>query len=313
MDRLRSTLVRQDGVVSQDQALRLGLQHHDLRRLVRRRELTPLFPRVYVEHTGEPTWLQRAWGAVSGAWPAALAGESALRAADGPGRPSIDQRPIEVAIDRSRRVTSPPGIVVRRTHGLDERVLWNLGPPRMSYHEAALDVALAAPDDFRALAVVASAVQSQHTTALRMQAALARRRRAARRGFLTGLLDDVAQGTCSVLEHGYLTRVERPHHLPTLMRQVREVTASGVVYRDGALPEVIVELDGRLFHNTAEQRDSDFERDLDAAVEGRGTVRLTYGQVFERPCSTAAKLSRLFVRLGVPAGRPCSPECVVAG
>ena len=42
-------------------------------------------PGVYVNHTGELTWLQRAWAAVLFAWPAALSHDSALRAADGPG------------------------------------------------------------------------------------------------------------------------------------------------------------------------------------------------------------------------------------
>ena len=121
----------------------------------------------------------------------------------------------------------------------------------------------------------------------------------------------MASGTCSVLEHAFLVRVERPHGLPTAMRQVREVTASGVVYRDGLLLGLAIELDGRLVHDTVEQRDRDFERDLDAAVSGRGTVRLSWGQVVGRSCQTAAKLSRLVVRRGGPAAYVCGPGCVV--
>jgi hypothetical protein len=86
-------------------------------------------------------------------------------------------------------------------------------------------------------------------------------------------------------------------------------TASGFVYRDVDLVALLVELDGRLFHDTAEQRDRDFERDLDAAVGGQGTVRLTWGQVYDRPCSTAAKLSVVFERAGLAPGRPCGPGC----
>src|SRR6478672_2464454 len=146
MDPLRPLLDLQSGVVSRRQALAAGLEPHDLRRLVRRRELAPLFPGAYVDHTGDPTWLQRAWGAllvcgaheVGGRWDgAALAGSSALRAADGPGR-CEDGGPIHVAVPRERRVQAPPGIVVVRTVRLDERVWWNLAPPRLTYDEAAL-------------------------------------------------------------------------------------------------------------------------------------------------------------------------------
>jgi len=182
----------------------------------------------------------------------------------------------------------------------------------MRYDEAALDVALEARDDFAAIGAVSRAVQSRHTTALRMSDALADRSRAPRRDFLAGVLRDVADGTCSVLEHGFVTLVERPHGLPVALRQKRVGTASGIVYRDVAYGERLVELDGRLWHNTAEQRDRDFERDLDAAVEGQGTVRLTWGQVYDRPCSTAAKLSRLLELDGWPPAQACGPGCAVA-
>ena len=325
MERLAQAFGDQSGVISRRQALALGLEPHDLRRLVRRRLLTPLLPGVYVDHTGPPTWIQRAWGGVllcatdarrgpqgaprADGLGAALCGASAMRAADGPGR-GEDAGPIWVAVARERRVVAPSGITVVRTFGLEDRVLWNLGPPRMRYDEAALDVALATAGELDAIGAIARAVQSRHTTAVRMQEALGNRARAPRRAFLQGVLSDVARGTCSVLEHAYLTRVERPHGLPSGRRQVRAGTMSGVVYRDVALCEqVLLELDGRLFHDTAEQRDRDFERDLDAAATAQGTVRLTWGQVVDRPCTTAAKLSLVLERAGWPAGRPCGVGC----
>lgn len=317
MDPLRPLLARQSGVVARRQALAAGLEPHDLRRLVRRRELAAMFPGTYVDHTGRPTWLQRAWAAllvcgahqVDGGWGgAALAGASALRAADGPGR-GEDAGPIVVAVPRERRVHAPAGIVVVRTGRLEERVRWNLAPPRMSYDEAALDVALGCRDELDAVAAIARAVQGRHTTASRMQEALARRARAPRRTFLEGVLADVAGGTCSVLEREYAVRVELPHGLPRGRRQLRAGTQSGVVYRDNAYDELLIELDGRLFHDTAEQRDADHERDLDAAVAGQGSVRLTWGQVVGRPCSTASKLSRLLGLHGLPTGQRCGPTC----
>ncbi|WP_142386802.1 hypothetical protein [Mycobacterium hubeiense] len=75
----------------------------------------------------------------------------------------------------------------------------------------------------------------------------------------------------------------------------------------------MVELDGRIYHDTASARDADFERDLDAAIEGRSTVRLSYGQVFGRACQTAAKIARLMQRHGVAVdGHPCGAGCEFA-
>jgi predicted methyltransferase len=50
-------------------------------------------------------------------------------------------------------------------------------------------------------------------------------------------------------------------------------------YRDVVYAEFeqVVELDGRLFHDSADARDADLDRDLDAAVERLGTVRLGWG------------------------------------
>ena len=316
MDSFSELVARQAGVVSRAQALHAGLQPHDVRRLVRRRELTPLLPGVFVDHTGRPSWLQRAWAAVLHCAPrdvadgpgVALAGVSALRAADGPGR-GADAGPIVVAVPRDRRVVAPDGVRVLRTFDLGGRVHWNLGPPRMHYDEAVLDVALEERTELEAVAVLARAVQTRRTTASRMQASLAARARAPRRDFMAAVLADVAAGTCSVLEREYVRRVERPHGLPVGRRQVRAGTVSGVVYRDNVYGDMVVELDGRLFHDTAAQRDRDAERDLDAAVSGLGTVRLTWGQVVDRPCPTAAKLSALLEWSGLPGGRPCGPLC----
>jgi hypothetical protein len=300
-------LADQSGVVARRQLVAAGVTDAEIRRWRRRRELVAVHPGVYADHTGPLTWQQRAWAAVLFCGRAALAGESAMRAADGPGRPGAEDGPIRVVVDRRRRVVAPRGIVVTRSFDLDARVLWNVGPPRLRYEEAAIDVALAARAELVCIGVVARAVQNRRTTAARMSEALRERKRAPRRDVLSGILDDVAQGTCSVLEHAFLVRVERPHGLPTAERQLPGRASSGVVYRDVAYGSRLVELDGRLFHDTAEQRDRDFERDLDAAVEGQHTVRLSWGQVFDRPCATAARLGRL---LEVPV-RPCGPGCAV--
>lgn len=305
MDRLGHLLSQQAGVVARRQAIEAGLDDSDFRRLLRRRELVTFHPGVYVDHTGPLSWEQRAWAAVlfagarhsgSGGGGAALCDQSALHAW-GLGTPG--DGPVHVAIDRRRRVRPPAGIVVHRLLDLDARTLWNLSPPRLRLEEAVLDVAAAARDELAAVGVLSAAVSDRRTTARRLATTLAARSRIARRSFLGSVLDDLDRGTCSVLEHGYLHRVERAHGLPRGRRQAVG-RSRGRIYRDVLYEEFaqVVELDGWLDHTGAEARDRDLERDLDAAVEGLATVRLGWGQVFRRPCLTARRLAALLRRAG---------------
>ncbi|MEJ7795144.1 MAG: hypothetical protein WKF50_06305 [Nocardioides sp.] len=286
----------QSGVISRGQALRAGLRPHDIRRLLRRREWAVAFTGVYVAHTGELTWLERAWVGVLAAWPAALTHRSAIRAVSGPGlRGHDDAGPLHIAVDRTRRsLVPPPGVVLHHLADLEVKTHWTSSPPRIRLEHAVVDVAAEAATDMRAIATLADAVQGRLTTAARLRAALEARSRIARRSLLGGVLLDLELGACSVLEHGYLNRVERPHGLLTADRQVRD-SLRGPIYRDVEYADLglEVELDGRLFHNTATARDLDLDRDLDTAVTGRLTVRLGWGQVFDRSCRTAAALGAI--------------------
>jgi hypothetical protein len=214
---------------------------------------------------------------------------------------------VVVAVDRSRRVTCPRGVRVVHVVDLHERVHWNLGPPRVRFEEAVLDQAAAARTELDAVAVVADAVQRRRTTADRLLEALDRRRRIGRRRFLASVLADVRDGTHSVLEHGYLVRVERAHGLP---RGERQASGDGR-YRDVryAAHATDVELDGRLFHDDARSRDDDLDRDLDAVVDGRLTVRLGWGQVFGRPCRTAERVGAILRARGWTGSLRRCPDC----
>lgn len=308
--RLRPYLEDQWGVVSRRQAREAGLDPHDLARLVRRRELARIHPGVYLDHTGEPTFLQRAWAGVQLYWPAALGHETALRAIEGPSsrRP---ERPIHLVVARDRKLSPPAGLVVHRSAHLAERVQWHTGPPRLRYEEAALDVAADASSDFAALGEISRAIQSRRTTAARMRDRVQQRPGLPRRQWMQSVLADVAAGTCSVLEHGYLHRVERAHGLTGARRQVRDRLAAGTVFRDVVYRcGLVVELDGRLFHDSTAQRDRDYDRDLETAVGRLQTVRLSYGQVFDRPCWTTRHLVALLRLHGWDGSpRPCGPAC----
>lgn len=320
MDPIDELLDRQDGVISRRQALTAGLTSTEIRRRVRRRDWSRVHPGVYVNHTGPLSWRQRAWAAVLSCWPAALDGLSALRAHEGPGRRGApDDGPIEVLVAHRRTVRPPAGVLVRRSRRFADAVQANLSPPRLRYEDTVIDLADRSDDLNAMVAVLADACGGRRTTAARLGRVLGEMRRVHHRRLLGELLADVENGTCSVLEHGYLTRVERPHGLPPGLRQVAATASSGRrMFRDvihgGKRPRwrLIVELDGRMFHSSARARDDDLERDLDAAVDRDETVRLGYGQVFDRACLTAARLARIMQRLGWQGEFRRCPSCLPA-
>lgn len=314
-DALQHLLDSQDGVVARRQLLDLGLRDSDIARRLRRRELARVHPGVFVNHTGDLTWRQRAWAAVLYYWPSALCGVSALQAHHGTGLDVVDDRPIHVAIDERRRQRRREGVRLHRVSRLSDRVQPNRMPPRVSVEHAVVDLASTAPDEAAAVAVLADACQSRRTTPARLAETLRGRRRTPRRRFLLTLLVDVATGAYSALEHRYLTRVERPHGLPTGSRQRRVTAGRTAAYRDVDYRRhgVVVELDGRLGHEEQVDRWADMDRDIDAVVCGDVTLRAGWRQTLS-PCRLAVAVGRLLVARGW-RGRPvpCGPGCAVAG
>lgn len=297
----------QQGVVSRQQLLASGLGDHDVRRLVRRRELTPVHRGVLVTHTGPPSWRQRAWAAVLYAHPAALWGPSALAVERAPSDPP--RGPLHVAIDELRRVDPLEGVVIHRVSRLADLARLEASPPRMKVEHAVLDTARTARGEFDRIAVVTDALQARLVTLDRLRSALEVRQKMHHRGPLRALLQDLEAGTDSVLEHGYLVRVERAHGLPAGERQSRLVGQAerrDVRYEGGRL---VVELDSRAFHALTRERYVDLERDLTAALAGFHSVRIGWGQVFHTPCRTAAQLAELLGRRGWTGQVRRCPQC----
>lgn len=285
-------LARQEGVASRAQLLAGGASGEDVRRWVRQRRLAPLHRGILLDHTGRPTWEQRAWGAVLATAPSALDGWSALRA-EGlrtPSRGAAADAVVEVVVDADRRVRPPEGVSVRRVRDLAPRVRWSASPPRLRVEEAVLHVAAHAPDDLTAVGVLTDAVQSRRTTPARVREVARQRERLPRRALLTDVLEGLADGAHSVLEDAYRRRVERAHGLP---RGVRQWSLPGlddvhdVVLRD---ERVVVELDGREHHSLARDRFRDMERDARVVRAGYLPLRLGWGQLLGVPCETARRL-----------------------
>ena len=277
----------------------------DIARMLRRRDLATVHPGVYLQHTGTPTRNQRAWAAVLYFWPAALTRESALPTPSSSG-------PVHVAVATNRTVRRIAGVATHRTAGFDERVQWIKSPPRVAYEHAAIDVAASAKDTAAAFRILADACQTRETTAAAIAETLRARGRVSGRAVLLDLLADLETGACSVLERGYLD-LERRHGLPTVDRRQTKAPAAGrSAYRDVDHSDfgLLVELDGKAFHDNAGARDRDAVRDLTSAVScGLTTVRLTYGQVFRDGCETIGQIAILLSRGGWPGPFSRCPGC----
>ncbi|WP_440713932.1 type IV toxin-antitoxin system AbiEi family antitoxin domain-containing protein [Gordonia sp. FQ] len=308
---LAELLGRQEGVATRAQLLAAGVPSSYLRRKLRRGEWTARHHGVYVTHNGPLTWVQRAWAATLATAPSALSHECAIRAAGGPIGAARDDAPIHLAVADHRHLPARDGMVVHYRGKLGARALLDAAPPRLRVEHAYLELAAEATDETTAIAHLTAAVQSRLTRADKLLAALESRPTLPRRAFLRSVLGDVAKGTCSVLEHAYLTGVERAHGLPEPVRQAPTGTGRPG-FRDLDYPEwgLIIELDGRLGHDDSVARTRDFERDLDAAVGARRrTVRLCYAQATTSACATAVKIGALLRQGGWPGTpAPCTSK-----
>jgi hypothetical protein len=300
---IQELLDRQAGVVRRAQLRALGATPNDIRRWLRQRRLVAVYPGVYVNHTGPLTWVNRAWAGVLVHWPAALADVSAVNLAGDT---------IHVAVSSDATPVNRPGVRLHWLTDLDDRVLWNLGPPRVRFEDALLTVAGRAETRTEALALLADGCRRRRTTPARLAAELELRTGLKNRAWLLGAITETGQGIQSALESAYLRRVERPHGLPWGRRQHRVQDGAGVVYRDVLYDahDMVVELDGRIGHELSSDRWDDMDRDLDAAVEQLLTIRLGWRHAEDQPCRTATRLAVLLGQRGW-RGRPrgCGIAC----
>ena len=301
-EQLRHEIAEQDGVVTHAQLVDGGWTWPRIRRALRRHELARVHPRVYVTHTGPPTPLQRAWAAVLACEPAALCGPSAY---------SLEGEPLHLAVERGRRKAAPPGVVLHQVVGLGAKIRPGTAPPRLAFEHNLVLTLQQAESETAVVAALTEVVGRRGVTVAAVRRAVAAHPRLRRRRLVLALLDDIEHGVESVLEHGFLTRVERPHGLPRPVRQAVRVGRDGVERRDLEYAElaVVVELDGRLNHDSWAAGNRDAGRDLADQLDGRTVVRLRWQQVMVESCRTAAALAGILQRHGW-AGRPrrC-PDC----
>ncbi len=284
----------QDGAVSREQALGLGLTDHVVSRLVRSGTWQSVGVGVYATNPLPPSWATLAWAGVL------LGGPSARLGPEASGhlhdlRPEAPD-PVDILVPRTGRFrTDGPWRFVRESPGV--RSSRSTGsPPRLLIEEAVLDLAAVA-DPGEVVRLVTRAVQLRRTRASRIAVALAERPRHPHRGFMRQLLGDVAEGAESSLELSYLRNVERPHGLPKGTRQASRrglPYVSDVGYDDWSL---LVELDGRLGHE-GEGRFRDMWRDNQFALGDLFSLRYGWIDVSDRPCLVATQVGSALVRRG---------------
>lgn len=275
--------------------------------MLRRRELTDVHRGVYVNHSGQLTLRQRQWAGVLAYWPATLAHASAL--------PDPPTTVLHVAVGPERNLRPLPRIVLHRTPDFELRADLDRSPPAIRLEHALIDVAsgeLGDKDVAAAFAVLTRVCATRRTTPQRILQVLAARQRVCSRSTLASMLADLRDGACSVLERGYLHRVERAHGLPKGERQHRSSATGRLTYQDVhyRAQGVVVELDGRAFHDAPRDRDRDALRDLaELSRSDLITTRVTYGLVYSDACRTAVLIGDLLRRRGWPGFLRSCPRC----
>jgi hypothetical protein len=267
---------------------------------------------VYATFSGTPDRTARLWAVSLRAGPRAAL--SFRTPAELYGLVSEETPLLHITVPSNQRTRPIRGSVMHYSVMIDQARHPTLVPPRTRVEETVLDLIQVSASVDEAVDWICRAVGRRVTTSERLLAALAGRPRARWRKDLRLALGDVAGGGRSVLELRYITGVERDHGLPTAQRQV-SFDAGG---RSGQLDNLYeeerlaVELDGRAYH-PAEQRWADNRRDSALAALGIMTVRYSWTDVAERPCTVAAEVAALLSLRGAPTTpRRCGPDCTAA-
>jgi very-short-patch-repair endonuclease len=311
--RASKALVRhQQGVISRTQLLSFGLSPDAIDRLVQSERWQRLHRGVYFVSGGRPDRQSLQWAAVLRAGSgAALCHETAAELFG-----FTDQPPplIHVAIPKERRISPISGVVIHRSSRLADTTHPSLMPPRIRLEETVLDLAGEAVRFETALGLTCTVCQRGLTTVPLLLTAMSKRAKLRWRAELAEALGDIGTGVHSVLEYRYLHRVERPHGLPTAIRQAR-IDAQGRnryldnLYEDYAL---CVELDGLQAHPD-EQRWHDRRRANAIVEKGNGMLRYGWIDVHRHACETALQVGSVLQNQGwrgTPL--PCGPGCAVA-
>jgi hypothetical protein len=301
---LRDVLLRQELVVSRQQALAAGLTPEAWEWRLERGVWQRACPGVAAAHSGALSPVQRSWAAVLHVGPgAALTGDALLHALGFPFEPPGT---VDVLVPHARKavgVRLGDGTLVRVRRTRAGSGLRDPGAvlPAVSRHVAVLQAAAWAPTEKACEWRLAAAVQRRLTAVPLLLSSLALLPRLPRARLIRTVLDDVELGAHAGSELAFL-RFLRRHGLPLPDELQLKVRAGGTTaYLDGRYRELrlSVEVDGA-HHRDVATWEADALRTLRVAatLPGERVVRITMGNLRH----DGPEVARLLRALLLPTG-----------
>lgn len=304
----------QAGLVSRRQARGGGLTDDAIRAQLRTGRWRRIHPGVYLVHAVGmcPADAVAVWAAVLYAGVGATVSHwtAAYLWGLGGDPPSLGTA-TDVCLPVQRRARSRPAVRIHYAHRLPGSRHPSRSPPVTRIDDTVLDLVDRAVRFEEMITWVTRACQRRRTTASRLLAASAARKKIRWRRELVSVLTDVGAGAESPLELAYQRRVERAHALPAGHRQVHRHAGDTSLWSDVDYPcyGTRVELDGRLGHE-GDGAFRDRHRDNLSTVEGWRTLRYGWADATTGCCGTAAEVASV-LRAGGWPGEPrrCGPTC----
>lgn len=296
------------GVISRSLWLESGGDVTTIRRRIRRRDWTRVFPGVYFTEHGQPPRLSREIAALLYAGPGAMWSHRTAAVHHGLLRGEEDAW-VDITVPAGRRVATQPGIRIRRARDAEARLLAGVSPPRVQPAHAVVDMLSATREAEGALALVADCCQTERVLLSDVLRVLDRRR-VRWGGLVTKAAGTTLPGADSLLEVKYARDVDMRHRLPRSRRQRRVGSdVSDFLYEDFG---VTIELDGRL-HLLSNRRWRDLRKDNRSALRGELTLRYGWYDVHTQPCAVAAQVVAVLRRRGYAGNaRACRRGCQLA-
>jgi hypothetical protein len=311
---LASTRRRQCELLTRRQCLAAGMTEHALRWRVSSGRWLRMHAGVFLTRPGRDDWLTTAVAALLAAQSGSNAADAALRGRSAGHLWGLFARPegmVHLVVPQRRSVRLGDAVTVRRSMRWDDLVHERAYPWRTTVAATVLDIGVdgTAVD---ALSIVARAVQKELVTTAEL-----RRELTARGGHrfsreLKPALADVDDGLESGAEVLYVRDVERAHGLPIARRQ----TSGERARHDNEYDRwrLIVEVDGRLGHESWSDRVRDGRRDRRVLGTDKAVTRVFFADVAVTPCRTAAEVASILRTRGWRgAPRRCRRVSCVVG
>jgi hypothetical protein len=212
-EEITELLGRQADVITRAQALAAGMTRHAIQARLDSGCWQRIHVGVYAAYSGRPARESLMWAAVLGARRGGVLCYQTAAELHGLVEPR-KRAAIHVMVPRGHIVAAMKGVVIHYSQRVDVARHPALEPPRTRLEETVLDLAGAEVTAAGAISWILTACASRRTKPERLLQALESRPRMRRRKLLLAALGDARIGVESILEHGYLYRVERAHGLP---------------------------------------------------------------------------------------------------